>query len=123
MRWHNGQNRRSRNPNPVVVFQDCVAKWEESAAHSILARSTLTPHKAVYICANQPCPSHFSLASRRRTIHTGYAVIQELTATGYQPRSLPSVLVQEPWVKILRLVGSMQAYFFNPAACGLRPQL
>lgn len=48
-----------------------------SVAHSIMARSTFTPLKAVYICANQPCPSHFSLASRRRTIHSVYAVIQE----------------------------------------------
>jgi hypothetical protein len=61
MRWHNGPNRRSQNPNPVVVFQDCLAKWEESAAHSILARSTLTPLKAVYICANHPVPLIFRL--------------------------------------------------------------
>src|SRR6185436_8743817 len=69
-------NRRSRNPEPEAVFQDCITKWEESVAHSILARSTLTPLKAVYICANQPCLSHFSLAFRRRTIHSGYAVMQ-----------------------------------------------
>ena len=43
-----------------------------------------------------------------------YAVIQELTATGYQPGSLPSVLVQEPWVKILRLVGSMLGLLLQP---------
>ena len=45
---------------------------------------------------------------------SGYAVIQELTATGYQPGSLPSVLVQEPWVKILRLVGSMLGLLLQP---------
>ena len=40
MRWHNGQIRRSQNPHPEEVFQDCITKWEESVAHSILARST-----------------------------------------------------------------------------------
>ena len=68
-RWHNGQIRRSLNPHPDKVFQDCSSKWEESVAHSIVARSLFTPMKAVYICADQPCPSHFSLAIRRRTIH------------------------------------------------------
>jgi hypothetical protein len=82
MRWHNGQIRRSPNPNPEEVFQDCIAKWEESVAHSIVARSFFPPMKAVYICADQPCPSHFSLASRRRTIHSGYAVIQDPSTTG-----------------------------------------
>src|SRR5579864_310773 len=38
-RWHNGPTRRSQNPNSEEVFQDCLTKWEESAAHSILARS------------------------------------------------------------------------------------
>ena len=70
MRWHNGPIRRSRNPNPSQVFQDWSNKWEESAAHSILARSPFTPTKAVYMSADQPCPSHFSLAIRRRTIHS-----------------------------------------------------
>jgi hypothetical protein len=69
MRWHNGQIRRSLNPYPSKVFQDCDSKWEESVAHSIVARSLYPPMKAVYICADQPSPSHFSLAIRRRTIH------------------------------------------------------
>ena len=69
MRWHNGQIRRSLNPYPSKVLQDRSNKWEESVAHSIVARSPFTPMKAVYIGADQPCPSHFSLASRRRTIH------------------------------------------------------
>ena len=68
-RWHNGQIRRFRNPNPSKVFQDWTNKWEESVAYSIMARSSYPPMKAVYICADQPCPSHFSLAIRRRTIH------------------------------------------------------
>jgi len=37
-RWHNGQIRRSRNPYPSQVFQECSSKWEESVAHSIVAR-------------------------------------------------------------------------------------
>jgi hypothetical protein len=69
MRWHNGQIRRSLNPHPYKVFQDCDSKWEESVAHSILARRLFTPTKAVYMSADQPCPSYFSLAIRRRTIH------------------------------------------------------
>jgi hypothetical protein len=69
MRWHNGQIRRSLNPHTSKVFQDCSSKWEESVAHSILTRSLFTPTKAVYMSADQPCPSHFSLAIRRRTIH------------------------------------------------------
>jgi len=73
-------NRRSPNPHPEEVFQDCITKWEESVAHSIVARRFFPPLKAVYICANQSCPSHFSLASRRRTIHSGCAVTQDLTA-------------------------------------------
>src|SRR5437763_549708 len=68
MRWHNGPIRRSRNPTHSQVFQDCDSKWEESVAHSILARSSFTPPKAVYMSADQLCPSHFSLAIRRRTI-------------------------------------------------------
>ena len=54
-------NRRSQNPDSEAVFQDCITKWEESVAHSILARSTLTPLKAVYICANHPVPLIFRL--------------------------------------------------------------
>ena len=61
MRWHNGQIRRSQNPHPDTVFQDCDSKWEESVAYSIVARSLFTLMKAVYICADQPCPSLFHL--------------------------------------------------------------
>ena len=74
MRWHNGQIRRSRNPHPSKVFQDCSSKWEESVAHSIVARSLVTPMKAVYMCADQFCHSHFSLAKRRRTIHDEFCM-------------------------------------------------
>jgi len=85
MRWHNGQIRRSRNPYPSKVFQDCSSKWEESVAHSILARSLFTPTKAVYMSADQLCPSHFSLAIRRRTIHSGWPATRRLS---FNPASL-----------------------------------
>jgi len=49
------------NPHPEEVFQDCITKWEESVAHSILARSLYSPMKAVYICANHPVPLTFRL--------------------------------------------------------------
>jgi len=75
-------NRRSQNPDSEAAFQDCITKWEESVAHSILARSTFTPLKAVYICSNQRCLSHFSLASTRRTIHSGCAVMHYLLPSG-----------------------------------------
>jgi len=60
MRWHNGRIRRSLNPHPDKVFQDGSSKWEESVAHSILARSTLTPLKAVFAQTN-PVPLIFRL--------------------------------------------------------------
>jgi hypothetical protein len=79
-RWHNGQIRRSLNPHPSKVFQDWSNKWEESVAHSIVARSLFTPMKAVYICADQPCPSHFCLQFGGGPYMDGYPVIQELCA-------------------------------------------
>jgi len=79
-RWHNGQIRRSLNPNPDQVLQDCGSKWEESVAHSIVARSLFTPMKAVYICADQPCPSLFRLHLGGGPYMSGYAVTWELSA-------------------------------------------
>src|SRR5713101_2825933 len=38
-RWHNGRTRRSPNPKSEIVLRDCPTNGEESAAHSILARS------------------------------------------------------------------------------------
>ena len=67
-------------PETGSSLQDCLAKWEESAAHSILARSTLYSTKGRIHLRKPPCPSHLSLASRRRTIHSGYAVIQAQSA-------------------------------------------
>ena len=79
MRWHNGPNRRSQNPNPVAVFQDCLAKWEESAAHSILARSYTYSTKG-RIHLRKPTLSLSFFACIQAADHTGCAVIQELFA-------------------------------------------
>src|SRR5260370_39257302 len=38
-RRHNGRTRHSPNTEPGKVSQDCLTNGEESAAHSILARS------------------------------------------------------------------------------------
>ena len=80
-RWHNGPIRRSLNPHPSKVFQDWSNKWEESVAHSILARSLFTPTKAVYMSADQPCPSRvFRLQFGGGPYREGCAVIQELSS-------------------------------------------
>ena len=67
MRWHNGRTRRSLNPNSEEVLRDCVTNGEQSAAHSILARS-LGSNKGRIHLRRPTCHSHFSLATRRRTI-------------------------------------------------------
>src|SRR5713101_3624948 len=75
MRWQNGRTRRSQNPYPEEVFQDCLTKWEESAAHSILARRFHANKGRIHL-RRPTCHSHFSLATRRRTIHSGLRVIR-----------------------------------------------
>jgi len=75
-RWHYGRTRRSQNPKPEEVFRDCVTKWDQSAAHSILARSFHSNKGRIHL--RRPTrQSHFSLATRRRTIHSGWAVIHQ----------------------------------------------
>jgi hypothetical protein len=66
-----------QNPHPEEAFQDCLTKWEQSAAHSILARSVFTPTKAVYICADQPVSSFFACktAMLRLGLHPGAAMM------------------------------------------------
>jgi hypothetical protein len=68
MRWHNGRTRRSPNPNSAEVLRDCVTNGERSAAHSILARSHSSNKGRIHL-RRPNCHSHFSLATRRRTIH------------------------------------------------------
>ena len=70
MRWHNGRSRRSRNLYPENALKGSVTKKDEGAAHSIQARRSLLQSKAEYIRADQFCHPHFSLAKRRRTIHS-----------------------------------------------------
>jgi len=67
------ENRRSQNSYPEAAFQDCLTKWEESAAHSILARR-FHANKGRIHSRRPTCHSHFSLATRR-TIHSGWRVI------------------------------------------------
>jgi len=69
-RWHYGRTRRSQNPKPEEVFRDCVTKWDQSAAHSILARSFHSNKGRIHL-RRPNRQSHFSLATRRRTIHSG----------------------------------------------------
>ena len=54
MRWHNGLIRRSPNPNPEEVFHDCITKWEESVAHSILARRTFLQQRPYTFAQTNP---------------------------------------------------------------------
>jgi hypothetical protein len=55
--------RRSLNPDSEEVFPDCLTKWEESVAHSILARS-LSLHQRPYTFAQtNPVPLFFRLQS------------------------------------------------------------
>ena len=76
MRWHNGRTRHSENPYPEEVFQDCITNGEKSAAHSILARSYSANEGRIHL--RRPiCHSHFSLATRRRTIHSGLPTNQK----------------------------------------------
>ena len=78
-RWHYGRTRRSQNPKPEEVFRDCVTKWDQSAAHSILARSFHSNKGRIHL--RRPTrQSHFSLATRRRTIHSGWTVIRQRSA-------------------------------------------
>ena len=72
-------SRRSQNPDSEAVLQDCITKWEESVAHSILARSTLTPLKAVHICANHPVPLIFRLHPAGRPYNSECATTRTLS--------------------------------------------
>jgi hypothetical protein len=79
MRWHNGQTRRSENPYPEEVFQDCLTNGEKNAAHSILARSYSSNEGRIHL-RRPTCHFHFSLATGRRTIHSGLPTNRELRA-------------------------------------------
>jgi hypothetical protein len=94
MRWHNGRTRRSENPYPEEVLQDCLTNGETSAAHSILARSYCSNEGRIHL-RRPTCHSHFSLATRRRTIHSGW---HDTTRT--DPESL-SIAWSNPLNRIL----------------------
>jgi hypothetical protein len=77
MRWQNGQTQRSRNPNSEEVLQDCPTKWEESAAYSILARSSFSNKGRIHL-RRPTCQFTFSLAAERRTIHSVWPVYGQM---------------------------------------------
>lgn len=81
-------NRRSQNPDSEAVLQDCITKREESVAHSILARSTLTPLKAVYICANHPTLSLLFFACIQASDHN-FRVRDHPDTISQTPSALP----------------------------------
>src|SRR5882762_5018839 len=68
-RWHNGRTRHSPNPEPGKVSQDCLTNGEESAAHSILARSDPLQQRPYTFAQTNLWRLQISLAARRRTIH------------------------------------------------------
>src|SRR5467141_1578969 len=72
-RWHNGRTRRSPNPKSEIVLRDCSVNGEESAAHSILARSDPLQQRPYTFAQTNLWRPQISLAARRRTIHSDYA--------------------------------------------------
>src|SRR6266851_3990027 len=68
-RWHNGRTRRSPNPKSEIVLRDCSVNGEESAAHSILARSDPLQQRPYTFAQTHLWRLQISLAARRRTIH------------------------------------------------------
>src|SRR6266436_7267952 len=68
-RWHNGRTRRSPNPKSEIVLCDCSVNGEESAAHSILARSDPLQQRPYTFAQTNLWRLQISLAARRRTIH------------------------------------------------------
>src|SRR6266446_6975017 len=79
-RWHNGRTRRSPNPKSEIVLRDCSVNGEESAAHSILARSDPLQQRPYTFAQTNLWRLQISLAARRRTIHSDYASNQELAS-------------------------------------------
>jgi hypothetical protein len=66
MRWHNGRTRHSPNRMWEEVFQDCHTKWEESAAHSILARSIVLQQRPNTFAQTNPVILTLRLARDQR---------------------------------------------------------
>ena len=69
-------------PKPELgrSLRDCLTKWERSAAHSILAGS-LGSNKGRIHLRRPTCHSHFSLATKRRTIHSELATHRSQNAS------------------------------------------
>ena len=97
MRWHNGRTRRSSNPNSAEVLRDCVTNGERSAAHSILVRSFGSNKGRIHL--RRPTRhSHFSLATKRRTIHvTSRLAAFPIKANDFTSRWLASICRLAIW--------------------------
>jgi hypothetical protein len=95
MRWHNGRTRHSENPYPEEVFQECQTNGEKNAAHSILARSYCFNEGRIHL-RRPTCHSHFSLATRWRTIHSGWPTTRELTRNSVNTRRLTGLVQSAP---------------------------
>src|SRR5258708_36778620 len=94
MRWHNGRSRRSRNLCWGNAFKGSDSKKDEGAAHFHSGQEIATPTKAGYIRAGQFCLPHFSLAKRRRTIHS--PTVSQITPTRPQIPTFPIGVNQPP---------------------------
>src|SRR5260370_40302568 len=64
--------RLRRGGGPYIVLCDCSVNGEESAAHSILARSDPLQQRPYTFAQTNLWRPQISLAVRRRTIHSDY---------------------------------------------------
>src|ERR1700756_5560516 len=86
MRWQNGRSRRSRNLYSENAYQGSETNEDESAAHSIQARRSLLQQRPDTFAQTNSVFLIFSLAIRRRTIHSGLPVTR--------PQSQPNALLR-----------------------------
>src|SRR6266404_2819518 len=109
-RWHNGRTRRSPNPKSEIVLRDCSVNGEESAAHSILARSDPLQQRPYTFAQTNLWRLQISLAARRRTIHFRLSVNQAL---GRVPYSISASLCVLSWWGWRNNVSGRDAYESN----------
>src|SRR6266446_2848075 len=95
-RWHNGRTRRSPNPKSEIVLRDCSVNGEESAAHSILARSDPLQQRPYTFAQTNLWRLQISLAARRRTIHSDKPAYRDLSQTAAQNSSTDSPKLLAP---------------------------
>ena len=73
-RWHNGRTRHPRNLSCGKVLRGCESSQEKSAAHPIKDTSFGSIKDRIHL-RRLNRHLHFSLATTRRTIHSGAPVI------------------------------------------------